>query len=277
MKKMKLLVLLATCFTALGCATSARQTEALLKAPPSGLPEFHEIHHVNFIDQGAAFCGPASLTMAMAWAGEPVKVEEITKEVYTSAMQGSFQEDLISSARRHGLLAIPIKDMTALLTEVSSNHPVIVLQNLSVSWLPRWHYSVVLGYDLKEQEVIMHSGHTAFERVDLKKFERSWALGEYWGLVVLPAGSLAPAASEEDHIAAALGLEQAEKVIQAEASYRTILKRWPTSLVALIGLANLVYENGRHDEAVQLLKKAVQSHPESEEARYNLKIAESML
>ena len=126
-------------------------------------------------------------------------------------------------------------------------------------------------------EIIMHSGQTAFERVDLRNFEHSWALGDYWGLVVLPAGSLAPAANEEAHIAAALGLEQAEKSVEAESSYRTILKKWPTSLESLIGLANLVYENGRLEEAVQLLRRAVQSHPESEEARYNLKIAEGML
>ena len=26
----------------------------------------------------------------------------------------------------------------------------LVLQNLGLSWLPRWHYAVVVGYDLAE-------------------------------------------------------------------------------------------------------------------------------
>jgi tetratricopeptide (TPR) repeat protein len=259
------------------CITTARQTQALLAAPPAELPDSHEIHNVSFVQQNAAFCGPATLSMAMSWAGEFASVDDLTKEVYTSAMRGSFQEDLISASRRHGLVAIPIKNLDSLLKEVAADHPVIILENLALKWLPRWHYALVLGYDLKKQDVIMHTGKNAYYHWDMRKFERSWMLGDYWGLVVLPAGTLSATGSEQDHLEATAGLEQAERYLEAEKSYRKILEKWPNSLVSLIALGNLAYAQGKNAEAVTWLRRAVQTHPETEEARYNLRIAESML
>ena len=51
-----------------GCATRAVQSEALLKNPGL-LPEKSLIQNVEFIDQSAGYCGPATLTMALRWAG----------------------------------------------------------------------------------------------------------------------------------------------------------------------------------------------------------------
>jgi tetratricopeptide (TPR) repeat protein len=277
MKSFKYIVLGGLFLLLSSCITTAKQTQALLAAPPAELPDTHEIHNVNFVQQNSAYCGPASLSMAMAWAGEFATVDDIAKEVYTSAMRGSFQEDLIASARRHGLVAVPIKSLDALLKEVAADHPVIVLENLAVKWLPRWHYALILGYDLKKQDVIMHSGKNAYYHWDMRKFERSWMLGDYWGLVVLPAGTLAATGSEQDHLEATSGLEQAERYLEAEKSYRKILEKWPDSLVSLIALGNIAYAQGKNAEAVTWLKRAVQTHPESEEARYNLRIAEQML
>ena len=135
--KIKFIFMSLTILGFSGCITLAKQVDELLVAPPLGLPDYHEIHDIKFIDEGAAFCGPSTLTMAMNWAGDDSKIEEVIQQVYTSGMPGSFQEDLISTSRRHGLMAVPIKGLFALLTEVSENHPVIVFENLSVSWLPQ--------------------------------------------------------------------------------------------------------------------------------------------
>ncbi len=272
--KLKVIALIALLLGLSGCVTAARQTEALLAAPHS-LPEFHEIQKVPFYDQTDSYCGPATLTMVMTHAGHKVTVDEIAKEIYTPGMKGSFQTDLISASRRQGMMAVPIHNLTDLLTEVAANHPVIIFENLSVSWAPVWHYAVVFGFDLPKQEIIMHSGHDAFYHWDMKKFERSWMLGEYWGLVVLPAGQLAATAGEKAHVQAAVGLEQSKKYKEAEISYRKILEKWPNSLVSLIGLGNIAYRQGRKSEAVESLRLAVKLHPESQEAQHNLKVAES--
>ncbi|MGZ3690593.1 MAG: PA2778 family cysteine peptidase [Pseudobdellovibrio sp.] len=258
-----------------GCITPARQTYALLHQPTK-LPPYIQIDEVPFIDQTNGYCGPATLSMAMNWAGEKVTINEIAAEVYTPGMKGSFQTDMISAGRRHGLMAVPIHNLNDLLTEVAAGHPVIVFENLSLSWLPQWHYAVVFGYDIPKAQIIMHSGHDAFYHWSLEKFERSWMLGDYWGLVVLPAGELAVTADEKSNLAAAVGLEQLKKFEQAEKSYRQILKKWPNSLVSMIGLANIAYVQGRRSEAVRLLTQAVKQHPESAEARHNLTVAESI-
>lgn len=262
-------------FLFLGCATPAKQTETLLLTP-GDLPVYHEIQDVTFVDQTAGYCGPATLTMAMRWAGQVISVDEVASQVYTPGMKGSLQSDLISASRRRGLMAIPVYNLSALLTEVAAGHPVIIFENLALSWAPQWHYALVLGYDLKKQEIIMHSGPNAYYHWDMKKFERSWMLGDYWGLVVLPAGELSVSANELTNVTAAVGLEQAQKYNEAEKSYRKILEKWPTSLVALIGLANLVHKNGHRNEAISLLRRAIKYHPQSTAAQHNLAVAESL-
>lgn len=249
------------------------QTEALL-AQPLTVPQSRKINNVPFIDQAVGHCGPATLTMAMQWAGLQVEVNQIAAQVYTPGAKGSFQADMISASRRQGLMAIPINSLSSLLTEVAAGHPVIIFENLALSWLPQWHYALVHGYDLQKQIVIMHSGPTANYQWDLSKFERSWMLGEYWGLVVLPAGELSATASELTHVTAAVGLEKAQRNTEAEKSYRKILQKWPTSLVALIGLGNLVFKKGQRSQAVKLLRQATKAHPHSKAAWHNLAVAE---
>ncbi len=257
-----------------GCVTRAVQTEALL-ANPGNLPFTSEITEVKFIDQSVGYCGPATLTMAMQWAGKNISVDEVAKQIYIPGFQGSLQSDLIGASRRQGLMAIQIKDLRSLLIELSAGHPVIIFENLSLSWAPNWHYALILGYDFNKQEMIMHSGHDAFYRWDMRKFERSWMLGEYWGLVVLPPGELAASAGELAHAKAAAGLEQINKDPEAEKSYRKILDKWPTSLVPLIGLANIAYKKADRKEAILLLQRALKAHPESEAVKHNLAVAKS--
>lgn len=255
-----------------GCATTAWQTESLL-ASPGNLLSSHLIENVEFVDQSAGYCGPATLTMALRWAGKAVTVAEIAPQVFTPGFNGSLQTDLISASRRQSMMAVKINSLAQLLSEVAAGHPVIIFENLALSWAPQWHYALVLGYDLAKQEIILHSGHDPYYHWDLSKFERSWMLGEYWGLVILPPGELAMAAGELANVTAAVGLEQTQKIPEAEKSYRKVLEKWPTSLVGLIGLANILQKSGKKSEAVSLLKIAVKNHPDSKAAQHNLAVA----
>lgn len=258
-----------------GCATVAWQSKNLLASSSREIPDFHEIKGVGFVDQSDRYCGPAVLAMALRWGGQDISIEESAALVYSPFSEGSFQSDMISASRRRGMMAVTIHNLSDLLTEVAADHPVIVFENLSFSWAPRWHYALIVGYDLSKQEIIMHSGHDAFFRWDIEKFERSWQLGEYWGLVVLPAGELAISASELAHVTAAVGLENVKKYDEAEISYLKILKKWPASLVAMIGLANVYYQKGNRAEAVHWLHEALRLYPESQIAQHNLFVAES--
>ena len=266
---MKFFILAGLLAAMMGCATGATQSRDLLLAPGS-LPYYHSIENVPFVNQAAGHCGPASLSMVMKHSGAEVSPERLADEMYTPELKGSLQNDLIGTARRNGMMAIPIYDFTNLFSEVTSGHPVIILENLGLSWVPQWHYAVVVGFDLRNEEIILHSGHEAFSHESLKVFENSWRLADYWGLVIMPAGELSATASERDHVAAAAGLELAHKWVEAELSYHRILIKWPQSLVALIGLANINFARGNLKEAKSFLKSALRFHPESEAAKHNL-------
>jgi len=257
-----------------GCVTKAVQTEDFLKNPSVNVAPLNQITSVPFIDQSAGQCGPATLTMAMNWAGRMITVEELTPQVFTPEMKGSLQTDMVSASRRQGLMAVPISGLSSLLSEINDGHPVIVFENLALSWLPQWHYAIVFGYDLQKEEVIMHSGPEAFKHWDMRKFERSWMLGKYWGLVVLPAGEIVQSASEFANATAAAGLEQVGQSAAAEKSYLKIIEKWPNSLTALIGLGNIAFAKKDFVAAVKYLRQAANYYPESASVWHNLTIAE---
>jgi tetratricopeptide (TPR) repeat protein len=211
----------------------------------------------------------------MNWAGKMISVDELAPQVYTPGMRGSLQTDLLSASRRQGLMAIPIQGLPSLMAEVAAGHPVIVFENLALSWAPQWHYAIIFGYDLSAQEVIMHSGPQAFKRWDMSRFERSWMLADYWGLVVLPPDELSKTANEMAHLTAASGLEQAGRKNEAEIAYERILWRWPGSLGALIGLGNLKYEKKEYSASIWYLQQAIENYPDSAIAWHNLAIAQA--
>ena len=274
---MSRLLFVGVALALVGCATPSRQTENLLRAPPQDIPVAVQLDHVPFVAQAEGYCGPATLTMAMQAAGQNVSVEQLGPEVFTPGNKGSLQLDLISASRRHGMLAIPIENLTALLREVASGHPVIVFENLGLSWYPRWHYAIVTGYDLGTQDIILHSGPKQFSREDMYRFEYAWKLAGYWALVILPPGELSTTANELAHVAAAAGLEQAGKLIEAQQAYHNILRRWPGSFSSLIGLGNVTYRTGDAQSAAKYLRQAVKLNPESTVARHNLEVAEKSL
>lgn len=261
-----LLVLLLSILTA-GC-TGLRSGS--LPKYREGRPARAEIGAVPFYAQSAYQCGPAALAMLLHWSGIPATPEELESEVYTPARKGSLQTALISSARRHGRIAYPVSGIEAMLTEVAAGHPVIVLLNLGLSWYPRWHYAVVVGYDLPENTIILHSGQTPREHLSFRVFKKTWKRSAYWGLLVLRPDELPATAEEEDYLMAVLGLEQAQQYHDAVTGYQTALTQWPGSLGALMGLGNSFYALGELTDAEGAFRQVVRLHSDFGPAWNNL-------
>lgn len=257
-----------------GCASAGlRDTEAL--ALKQLLPSAHLIEGVPFILQSEGHCGPATLAMVMAWAGKPTSEATLAEQLLTPSLKGSLQSDLVGASRRSGFTALPISGWDALLREVAAGHPVIVFENLGLSWMPQWHYAVVHGYDLDRRELVLHSGPNQSERTSFRDFEASWRLGEHWGLVVLPPNRLGASSGELAHVKAALALEASGHRNAAWMSYRAVLEKWPRSLAAHFGLANLSFEKGDLELATRHLELATQFHPRSAQAWHNLALVRS--
>ncbi len=250
-----------------GCSTM--DTGSPIQLPESTPPKAL-LTSVPFYPQSQYQCGPASLAMTLQWAGVEVTPDQLVSTVYTPGRKGSLQSGLISAARRHAKLAYPVKGLECLLQEVGTGRPVIVLQNLGLGWLPRWHYAVVIGYDLDQQVVVLHTGINASRRVGLKTFAHTWRRADDWGLLVLPTNHMPQCAQETAYLNAVLGLQVAGHTREAITAFKNAVRQWPGSADANIALGNALYGDDRTPEAIQAYSKAIQIEPGNADALNNL-------
>jgi tetratricopeptide (TPR) repeat protein len=208
--------------------------------------------------------------MALNWSGVVLHPSDLSAEVYSPGLKGSLQSAMVSATRRHGRVAYPITGSEALLAEISAGNPVIVLVNLSFFWYPKWHYAVVIGYDQRHKQVILHSGVTAGEVLSSRVFMNIWQRGEYWGLLVLPPDRLPAGAKEKEWLAAVAGLEKSGQWRAAANGYATALKRWHQSFAAWMGLGNSYFDLNRLDDSVKAFHQATLLQPGNGMAFNNL-------
>ena len=177
---------------------------------------------------------------------------------------------MIGAARRRGALTVPLSGFDDLTAEIAAGHPVIVFQNLGEVWAPIWHYAVVTAYDLQRGSVTLHSGQLSRTAMSLGKFERTWAGGEGWGMVVLPPGALPVTGSERAVLDAAAGLERAGQAQAAATAYRAGAVRWPGNWLWQFGLGNALYASGDRNGARRAFERAIRLAPDAPEPRQNL-------
>jgi len=250
-----------------GCAGIKKSDTAVL---PKNLPPRHEIKAVAFFPQSEYQCGPSTLAMAMTHSGLPITPEELKNQVYTPSRKGSLQMAMVTATRRHGKIAYQIIDLNSIWAEIAADYPVIVLQNIGLSWIPVWHYALAIGYDFLDKNIILHSGITERKVISLHTFEKTWARSNYWGMIVLKPTQLPALAKEKIYLTGVLGLEKSRQFEAAVAAYQTALKRWPQSLIALMGLGNSFYALGNLPGAENAFREAVKIHPDAAEAYNNL-------
>ena len=231
--------------------------------------------NVPLIEQADFYCGPAALAMVLQWTGQDVSQNQIAALAFTDKARGTFQQDMISAARRRGALAVPLSGFADLTTEIAAGHPVIVFQNLRESFAPLWHYGVVTGYDLERKTVTLHSGQLSRTVMSLDKFERTWAGGEGWALLVLPPGDLPASADERAVLEASAGLERAGQTEAAVAAYRAGAIRWPQNWLWQFGLGNALYASGDIPGARRAYQRAIALDPTAPEPRQNLSVLDA--
>lgn len=251
----------------MGCSTA-------LRLPPTLgteiLPRRAEVANVPFFPQERDYCGPASLAMMLAWSGIPARPGDLAAQVYTPGREGTLRTDILAAARRHRRLAVPVTTLPDLLAELAAGHPVLVFQNLGLSWIPRWHFAVAVGYDLDAGAIVLHSGTQARYRTSLRAFELTWTRGDRWAVVILPPSVLPATAAESALLGAASGLERAAHHAEAAAAYVTLLARWPASYIGLIGLGNARYRLGDDAGAEDAFRRAIAVRPDEPAAWNNL-------
>lgn len=257
-----------------GCGTLLPlppQTAELLHSPPQDLPRHVELVNAPFFPQEEYQCGPAALATVLNNAGISITPDILKQYVYIPEREGSLQVEMLTGARRNGMLAYQMTpDLEDVLREVAAGTPVIVLQNLFVTLYPLWHYAVVVGYDLDENELILRSGREQRLLINMRTFEFTWARSKHWAMIVIPPSKIPATAKQDNYVKAAVGLERSGTKEQARTAYQTALSRWPQDLVAQIGLGNSCYGLGDLKCAEAAFRQGSLDHPGSAAAFNNL-------
>ncbi len=251
-----------------GCASP--QVTQLVESPPLHLPPRIELERTPFYPQEDYQCGPAALAAVLAHAGSEVSPEALVGQVYVPGRKGSLQAEMVAAARRQGLLAYPLAPrLEDALHEVANGTPVVVLQNLSLEWIPIWHYAVLIGYDIPKREVVLRSGVTRRLTMAMSNFEHTWARSDYWSMVAVPPDRFPATATEEGYVKAAVALERVAPAA-ARRAYGAALERWPKDYVARMGSGNTAYAARDLESAEREYRRAATDHPEAPDAWNNL-------
>jgi len=252
-------------------ACVAPQSKQLQLERPHDLPTKAYIKNVPFYQQQQFHCGPSSLAMAMNFYGKKLTPKELAKDVFTPGRKGSFQAEMKAAVRKRGMIAYELTpELVYLLAEVSVGHPVIILQNKAIKYYPIWHYALVIGYDLNKKQIYLHSGLNKNYAVSMSVFEFTWKHSKLWAMAVLPTDTLPNDRNLINALQAAVDLEEVGQVEAANQTYQTITKRWPDSLVAVMGTANTHLTLGNPGNATKFYLRARELEPQRADIYNNL-------
>jgi tetratricopeptide (TPR) repeat protein len=234
------------------CASVQRAREA----PRQPVEQAAELTNVPFFPQTIHECGPAALATTLAASGIPVTPDDLVPKVYIPGRRGSLQTELIAAARTYERLPYVLDhSLEAIAREVRAGRPVLVLQNLGLRWLPRWHYAVVVG--VTENRVILRSGRKQRLQSRMRTFQRTWSYADEWAVVFLKPGEMPIEPNVDRWVAANAALEATGQQSAARLNYEAASHVWPDHSLVWLGLGNTRYRAGDRAAAEAAFKRAV--------------------
>lgn len=262
--------MLAVTLIVSGCGSTFQYKSLTAGAYPQ-LPRRHELTDIAFYPQKIHHCGPAALATVLDASGVAVTPNELAKQTYLPGRKGSLSLELLATPRHYNRLAYKLQpELSHLFQEVVQGYPVLVLQNLGLKWIPRWHYAVVVGFDLDEQHIVLRSGRHERVITELPVFERTWRRGGHWAMTVLKPGEIPAVPHALPYLHAIIGLGRTGQWASASVSYERAVEQWPDNLTAWMGLGNSRYALGEITAAEQAYRTALQLDPQYAPAHNNL-------
>jgi len=233
-----------------------------------------ELAETPFFPQARYQCGPAALATILTASGVNTDPASLVERVYVPARKGTLQVELLAATRAAGRIAYRLDaGLNAVAAELKAGRPVLVLQNLGVAWLPRWHYAVVIGVDVERDRIVLRSGTERRRETPVKTFLRTWQRGDYWALVALEPGDLPANPSRERYFKAIADLESAARPAEAGTAWAAAIEHWPNDPVPVFGLANAALAAGEFRRAEQLYRQLVEQDSQHHRAINNLAYA----
>ena len=147
----------------------------------------------------------------------------------------------------------------------------LVLQNLGLSWYPRWHYAVVSGYRADTQSIQFQTGWEQPRQIAVETFAKTWQRADNWAAVVLNVGEFPADNNALKYLQALMRLQLSKpsNTIMSE-GYRRAVAQWPDYLPLRLALANWYQELGELAEAETTLRQLLAINADYAPANNNL-------
>jgi len=224
-----------------------------------------------FFPQHKYQCGPAALATLLNDSGVSVPSEELVSRVYIPEREGSLQIEMLAASRHYQRIPYQIDPtLDAIVDELNSDRPVLVMQNLGFESKPFWHYAVVVGYVSENNEIILRSGTVFDKRMEVKKFLKTWQRAENWAFVLLDIDELPTNPDFDRYFQSIVSMEQflnTEQIIQL---YENTSRAFPEQTMVAFGLADAYGRSGRLIDAAVEYKRILNTDPTHVAAANNL-------
>ncbi len=261
--------LLAAC---LGCILLAG-CQSRMPAPPEHAGGDRQVPRVPFVPQDAYQCGPAALATMLGWSGLSTGAGALVDEVWLPQRRGSLAMELAAAARQRNRLVYPVASPEELLAAIDAGQPVLVMQNLALEWLPRWHFSVVTGYRDGGRHMVLNSDTREGMTLHWNRFVRTWARAGFQGWLMLPPGEL-PARTEPLELVQALEtLRGTAGAAAATPFWEAAAERHAEDYLVRFGQGNHLWEQENRQAAVSAFRAATRARPGAWPAWHNLVLA----
>ncbi|MEJ2765368.1 PA2778 family cysteine peptidase [Photobacterium sp. MCCC 1A19761] len=226
------------------------------------LPASVALDDTPFFPQDQYQCGPAALATVLKESGIETNPDALLPYVYLPGRKGSLQLDLIATTRRLKRLPYQVDgNLAAVFTELAHGKPVLVMQNLGLSWYPQWHYAVLIGYDLDQNTVTLRSGKERRHVLPIDTFEQTWARAGHWAIMALKPDELPVTANAPDYLRLVHDIETHHPEL-AVTAYQTALHQWQDEPLLWLALGNLYYQQKQFSRSVETFGEGLANHPQ---------------
>ena len=266
-----MLRILLVVITLSGCVAQQPLEQFVIEQEPMIERESVYLATTPFFPQQQYQCGPAALATLLNDSGVSVQSTELVSKVYIPERKGSLQVEMFAASRQYQRIPYQIDPtLEAMLDELYSERPVLVMQNLGFESKPFWHYAVVVGFVFESNEIILRSGTDFDKRMDVEKFLQTWQRAENWAFVLLDLDVLPENPDFNRYFQSVVSMEQvlnAEQMIQL---YEQTNQNFPEQTMVAFGLADAYGRSGRLPDAAIEYKRILAADPEHVAATNNL-------